>query len=115
MAGFFIVMPLIANPQVKIGTISAFMIIAGLFMDVVQIMPTNLSTFAAPKEYASTASGFIGMTQYVGAAISGIIAVALLQKFGYASPFYFCSACCCIAAILISIVGKKIKKQNETL
>jgi OPA family sugar phosphate sensor protein UhpC-like MFS transporter len=65
----------------------------------------------APKEAASTSTGFVGLWAYLGAACAGLPIGKIAQEFGWHGFFYAMIACCAISIlVLLPMWGLQKKK-----
>lgn len=67
------------------------------------------------KNAAATATGFIGLTAYLGSAVAGYPLGMITQEYGWQGYFYFMIACSVIALSTLVPLWSVQKRQNESI
>jgi OPA family sugar phosphate sensor protein UhpC-like MFS transporter len=94
----------------SVPLILAFMAVAGMLCDVIQIMPGVISTLCCPTSYSATATGYVGIWQQVGVIICAYTSGALLTYVSPNSALYMAAGGCLIGAALLQSLQKSEDK-----
>jgi sugar phosphate permease len=101
------------SPGTSIFVIAGAMVFSGMVCDVIQIMPSAISTLVVDKEYAASATGYVGLWQQSGLILGAYLTAGMLTYLNPNYCAYFATVCCLIASVILGLVNKKKKKDED--
>ena len=94
-------------PSANIVLVSSMMFVIGFLIFGPQMLIGMAAAELVDKEAAGTATGFVGLFAYIGAAVAGWPVGKIVQEYGWSGFFLCLSVCACIAVICLLPLWKK--------
>jgi sugar phosphate permease len=103
------------SPTTSMPVVFVAMVFSGMVCDVIQIMPSAISTLVVDKAYAASTTGYVGLWQQAGLILGAYLVAGLLTHSNPNYCSYLAAACCLIAAAVLATLKKKKNKFTNLL